>query len=214
MMHFCFTRLLLTAIAPAIATVTVLATEVQPKDSPFLPRGGNAITPAGTTNEGYQLTGYVALEKGGMLSITRVSDKRSFWVPLGGTVNEITALGYDSSLDQGTIRVEGRLLTVSLKKSVIAPGANVTPTVASVTSPQSPSPVLATATPPVAATPPNEPKPPAPGTQAFQESEARMLVTDLLEIGLQQRKAYEEAQRQAATQGPRAPRADAATTGR
>jgi ABC-type phosphate transport system permease subunit len=39
--------------------------------------------------------------------------------------------------------------------------------------------------------------PPAPGSIAQQEVEARMLVSDLLEIGIQQRKAYEEAQKKA-----------------
>jgi hypothetical protein len=44
--------------------------------------------------------------------------------------------------------------------------------------------------------------PPAPGSaaeiQTRQETEARMLVSDLLEIGMAQRRAYEEAQRKAA----------------
>jgi hypothetical protein len=39
--------------------------------------------------------------------------------------------------------------------------------------------------------------PPAPGSIAQQETEARMLVSDLLEIGIQQRKAYEDAQKKA-----------------
>jgi hypothetical protein len=39
---------------------------------------------------------------------------------------------------------------------------------------------------------------PPPSTPAEAEREARMLVSDLLEIGMQQRKAYEEAQRKAA----------------
>ena len=42
--------------------------------------------------------------------------------------------------------------------------------------------------------------PPAPGSVAQQETEARMLVSDLLEIGMQQRKAYEEAQKKAAAE--------------
>jgi len=43
--------------------------------------------------------------------------------------------------------------------------------------------------------------PPTPETQAKQETEARMLVSDLLEIGMAQRRAYEEAQRKAAEAG-------------
>ena len=55
-------------------------------------------------------------------------------------------------------------------------------------------------------------KPEAPATpevQQKQETEARMLVSDLLEIGMAQRKAYEDAQRRAAT-GENAPPAAAA----
>jgi hypothetical protein len=37
-------------------------------------------------------------------------------------------------------------------------------------------------------------------TEDDQAREARMLVTDLLDIGMQQRKAYEDAQKQAAAQ--------------
>jgi hypothetical protein len=39
-------------------------------------------------------------------------------------------------------------------------------------------------------------------TQAAEEREARMLVTDLLEISQQQRKAYEDAQKAAAAKEP------------
>jgi hypothetical protein len=45
---------------------------------------------------------------------------------------------------------------------------------------------------------PTPAQPAAPLTVARQEEEARMLVSDLLEIGMAQRKAYEEKQKQAA----------------
>ena len=44
-----------------------------------------------------------------------------------------------------------------------------------------------------------------PLTVARQEEEARMLVSDLLEIGMAQRKAYEEAQKKAASGPPDQP---------
>jgi hypothetical protein len=56
------------------------------------------------------------------------------------------------------------------------------------------------APPPVA--PAKPPGPPIPEAQLKQETEARMLVSDLLEIGMAQRKAYEEAQRKAAESTP------------
>ena len=45
-----------------------------------------------------------------------------------------------------------------------------------------------------------QPVPPAPPQR--QEAEARMLVSDLLEIGMAQRRAYEEAQRRQAQGNP------------
>jgi hypothetical protein len=70
--------------------------------------------------------------------------------------------------------------------------------------PGGPMPMMLPATPVAAAAAPvapPTPKPEAPATpesQAKAETEARMLVSDLLEIGMAQRKAYEEAQRRAA----------------
>jgi hypothetical protein len=61
-------------------------------------------------------------------------------------------------------------------------------------------------------TPPPGAKPPPPAipeTQQKQEMEARMLVSDLLEIGMAQRRAYEEAQRKAAESTLPNPPADA-----
>lgn len=58
---------------------------------------------------------------------------------------------------------------------------------------------ITVATVPVA---PTVPLPP-PSSPAEAEREARMLVSDLLEIGMQQRKAYEEAQRKASAESAR-----------
>jgi len=76
-----------------------------------------------------------------------------------------------------------------LPTMTVAP-APVTPAVAPLPDPVSLTPAPAAA--PPAATP-NTPE-----AVAKAETEARMLVSDLLEIGMAQRKAYEEAQRKAA----------------
>jgi hypothetical protein len=44
-----------------------------------------------------------------------------------------------------------------------------------------------------------------PGSDARAETEARMMVSDLLEIGMQQRKAYEDARNQPAASAPAQP---------
>ena len=123
--------------------------------------------------------------KATLLSIVRTRDKRSFWVPVGQTVGEITAVSYDPKTDQATIKAEGQLLTLSMRKSAVVS--------APVSRQPAPAAIARPATLPVVSIPP----PPA-TEQEEKETEARMLVTDLLEIGQEQRRAYEEAQRQAA----------------
>lgn len=177
-------------------------------DSPFLPRTTAASPVEKAGAEAYVLSGYVANGRGGLLSVTRTADKRSFWIPVGNTVEDITAVSYDPQLDQAVIRVAGQALTIALRKAA-AVQAGLTPApIAATSSAVSPGPAAVSKPDPNL---PPQPPLPAPGTPAFAEREARMLVTDLLEIGLEQRKAYEAAQREAAARGARAPRAEAAT---
>jgi hypothetical protein len=155
------------------------------KDSPFLPPSTAAAASKGET--AYELSGMSVAGKATLLSITRVRDKRSFWVPVGQTNGEITAISYDPKTDQATIRAEGQLLTLSMRKSAV--------TAAPVGRPQ---PMPATPQTRPAALPPVAIPPPPANSQEEKETEARMLVTDLLEIGQEQRRAYEAAQREAA----------------
>ncbi|MBS0633195.1 MAG: hypothetical protein JSS11_14890 [Verrucomicrobia bacterium] len=189
-------------------------------DNPFAPAPSAGGPGAGPVSDTYQLSGYVAQPKGdGMISVTRTSDKRSLWIPLGQTVGDITAVSYDALNDQAVIKAGGQTLTITLRKAVVKAGTNIIRSAAP--PPPMPAPVAAApasgapaapgTTPAADPTLPPQPPPPAPGTDAFKEQEARMLVTDLLEIGLEQRKAYEAAQREAAARGGRAGQADPAT---
>ncbi len=182
-----------------VATLTlmtiasVLDAQTPIKESPFLPPA-NSGTPATPGATAYELTGMSVAGKATLLSITRVRDKRSVWVPVGKSSGEITAISYDPKTDQATIRAEGKVLTLTMRKSAVVSG----PSVSQLQPQPSSAPVATkqgTPAPPVAI-----PPPPA-NAQEEKETEARMLVTDLLEIGQQQRKAYEEAQRQAAAKG-------------
>jgi len=190
-------------------------------DNPFAPAPSAGGPGAGPVSDTYQLSGYVAQPKGdGMISVTRTSDKRSLWIPLGQTVGDITAVSYDALNDQAVIKAGGQTLTITLRKAVVKAGTNI---IRPAAPPPMPAGVTVAGTAPAgmpaapgAVTPPDptlppQPPPPAPGTDAFKEQEARMLVTDLLEIGLEQRKAYEAAQREAAARGGRAGQADPAT---
>jgi hypothetical protein len=188
---------------PLIRQTTILATLISAlsaaagagaqesgKASPFLPPASGA-TPSKGSQSTYELAGMSVAGKATLLSITRVRDKRSFWVPVGQTVGEITAVSYDPKTDEATIRADGQLLTISMRKSAVvsAPAAR---------QPAPTAPFRPATLPPVAI-----PPPPA-NSQEEKETEARMLVTDLLEIGQEQRRAYEEAQRQAAARAPKA----------
>ncbi|MDB6093818.1 MAG: hypothetical protein JWM32_1380 [Verrucomicrobia bacterium] len=156
----------------------VLVAEDLPRASPFLPASTPGASAAGAAK--YQLGGMIT--KGGeiLVTITRVSDKQSFWIPVGGTVNEITVVSYNTSLDQVAIKADGQQFTLSLRTAVVVAGDGTS--------------VASTAAAPMV----SAPLPPPSGPPEVQEREARMLVTDLLDIGQQHRKAYEEAQKKAA----------------
>jgi hypothetical protein len=167
-----------------------------PQASPFLPAPNAAPAAANATSD-YELVGMVAQSSGMLLSVMRKSDKHSFWLPVGGTVDEVTAVSYNAVTDEAVIHANSRTFTLKMRKAVIVPGKNPIPVVA-----RAPAP-----TPAAPASTPDAPPAPAAAPRSEQEQkefEARMLVSDLLEIGQQQRKAYAEAQRQAAERNAKA----------
>lgn len=165
----------------ALTGGSVALAQSLPASSPFLPPAAGAAT-AGPGAK-YQLGGITSAGKDVMVCITRVDDKRSFWVPVGGTVDEVTVLTCNPTRDEATIRANNQTLTLRLRQ----------PTVMAGTSGGTSGGTVADAGPPVI----TPPLPPPAGGPEVQEREARMLVTDLLDIGQQHRKAYEEAQRKA-----------------
>jgi len=194
------------ALVSTIAMAVGLKAQAPIKESPFMPAAG-ATSSAKPGSTSYELAGMSVAGKATLLSIVRMSDKRSVWVPVGQTVGEITAVSYDPKTDQATIRADGKLLTIGLRKSAVVSGpparvptAQPAPTGPSVTFP--------------GAQPVGTPAPLPANTQEEKETEARMLVTDLLEIGQAQRKAYEEAQRQAAAKNQKSPQPSSTATKR
>ena len=59
--------------------------------------------------------------KNTLLSIVRRSDQRSFWIPVGKTVGEVTAVSYNPENDYARIRVRGRLVTILMRNAAPAP---------------------------------------------------------------------------------------------
>jgi hypothetical protein len=206
----------LVLLLPAV----VLAAEKNtglPKYSPFEQRGGPAA-PAAAANETIEFAGVSSIGQKTDLIFYDKTAKKSHWIAKGETKEGISVLTYDERRDEVVVKVNGVQKTLPLRKTsgpvgsaravVSAPGgfntAAVTPLPAPVPA-QIPVPSgTATTTTTGPATTPLQTgtPPPAPGSpaevQARQETEARMLVSDLLEIGMAQRRAYEEAQRKAA----------------
>jgi hypothetical protein len=198
-----YSHVLLTfALAAASVSVRLVGAEL-PKDSPFNQAGGGKVA---TKDESLEFAGVSTVGKKTMINLYDREAKRGFWVQEGTTSDGVTVVKYDSSHDQVTIRRNGaeKLLPLRAASAVVS-GPVVAPTIPAM-QPISPPPPIAGSTPaapPITpATDPAAPTPttPAAQTRARQEEEARMLVSDLLEIGIAQRKAYEEAQRKASGQ--------------
>jgi hypothetical protein len=188
------------------------------KKNPFKPAGA-AAGPAPTTHESIEFAGVSQIGSSTTLIFHDKTAKKNRWVGLNETVEGITVLRYDPRVEQVTVKINGAEKTLALRKgtgpvNAPTPVTPLPPAAGFATPLPAPPPTVAPGVAPVAPAPDatgvapanvaiNEPpKPaPAPGTPEAQvkaETDARMLVSDLLEIGMAQRRAYEEAQRRAA----------------
>ena len=207
---------LVAALLPAVG----MAADPLPGKSPFGPPVDTTKAGAeATASDGdYELMGMVATPKGPMLSIARQgANKGTLWIPVGGSREEITVVSYDARHERAVIRVSGQSRTLTMRKSVIVAGENaasepeVAPAPEAAPASDAPAtetdPAAATETPPADAdaTAPDatahtaagpEPSSPPASDEAAAE-EARNLVSDLMDIGQQQRQAYEAAARAA-----------------
>jgi hypothetical protein len=186
------------------------------KQNPF---GQTAAGPqaAAESTESVEFSGIFVGNKTLVIIYDKVA-KKSRMIPVGDTVDGIQVISYDTGREQVSVKIGGEQKLLSLRKSTGATtgaprGApapnpalnfNVPPATgpANVAKIQPPPPAVepaSAAPPPPPTMAPAKPEEPAkPLSIARQEEEARMLVSDLLEIGMAQRKAYEEKQRQTA----------------
>ena len=211
------------ALVPLILVVAVNAAETTssglPKKSPFQLRDGPAA-PAVAANETIEFAGVSSIvgKKADLIFYDKTA-KKSHWIAQGETKEGIAVVNYDEVREEAVVRVNGVQKTLPLRKvatpvggpprtAVNMPSGFNTPTglpgpvayQAPVSNEAvSPTPAATNLAPAQPVTPPPAPPPgSAAETQLKQETEARMLVSDLLEIGMAQRRAYEEAQRKAA----------------
>jgi hypothetical protein len=158
-------------------TGPVSAQGAAPKDSPFLPAP-------------FQLTGVRLAADGTRVCIYAQKDRRSRWIAVGTTTDGIRAVSYDSDQHRAVIFVDGMSRDLALQRGVAS--AQAADPVADARSSAAPTAAASVPTSGVSA------------TEASTQRDDRMLVSDLLEISLQQRQAHANAQK--------APAAPAAAT--
>jgi hypothetical protein len=167
-------------------------------NSPFAPVGA-AAGPAGKAPaEAFELAGATAQGSQVTVCILERKRKHSEWIPVGGESNGIHVISYDAAHDTAVVTIGGERKQLVMQKAVVV---STNPTVGG----RAPAPVPATSAPVVAASSaaPDAPAGPSnPATAARDQREARMLVSDLLEIGVQQRKAYQDARQRPAAATP------------
>jgi len=182
-----------TLLGPARAESTSLQT-----NSPFAAAGSGPT--ASTESQALatiEFTGVFVLGNKPSFSLRDTATNRSFWIDLGQTVEGVTATAYDAESHSVTITGRGGVRTLGLKEARIV-NAPVPPAVATSSAPASAAVPATPAVPPRQLTiaeqlPPN--LTPQQRQQRTQEIEARMMVSDLLEIGQQERARYQEEQR-------------------
>jgi hypothetical protein len=163
-------------------------------------QAGNPATSA-TTSDPLEFAGVSTIGSKTMINLYDREAKHGFWVQEGKTSDGVTVVKYDAAHDQVVVRRNGAEKTLPLRAPgpVVNGPATATPIAPALAAPPAPvGPTAPTSAPSTAATPSNDPAANTPQARAKQEEEARMLVSDLLEIGIAQRKAYEDAQRRAA----------------
>ena len=156
--------------------------------SPFAP-----VQEAGVVKETkgeYELSGVTKIGDKTMGCIEEVSKKKSRWISVGGKADGIELVSCDLAKGEAVVNAGGRQLVLLLRKSsTIKSPSVVSLPLSNETGPAGGKlPALVPLT-----------------TKEEQEREARMLVSDLLEIGMRQRKAYEEAQRKAGEDASKKP---------
>jgi hypothetical protein len=183
-------NLRLSALGALGCAGTLFAQSTLVTESPFAPAGGTASV-ANAPAEAFELAG--SSVQGGAVSVCifERQKKHSLWIPVGGDVDGVHVISYDVAHDVAIVTVAGSRKELSMRKSVVAsagaPASGRTP-VAIGGSADMPVPIASAQI--------------QTGPAVVQDQkEARMLVSDLLEIGVQQRKAYQDAKLKAA-QGP------------
>ncbi len=160
-----FTVLLfITVISPLFAWSGV------PQSTPFIPKSGasNGEATVVTSLSHLEIAGVTILGKETLISIHDGKNKKSYWIPVGGTRAGIEVVSYNAKNNSVVVKYGQELASLTLR---IAANGNK---YKSSTNHGKKAPTL-------------EEEYGRPLTVEEQETEARMLVSDLLEIGMEER---------------------------
>ena len=189
---------------PAMAALAILAPlsaqTALVSNSPFSPAGTAGVTGVAASNEAYELAGTSIQGSSVSVCIYEKQAQRSQWIPVGGDMDGVHVVSYNAAADSVVVTVSGARKELSMRKMVVASsGAAPVPKPAPVNNARNLQPADPSFYLPVASVPAAAPSTPAgPATAVQDQKEARMLVSDLLEIGVQQRKAFQDAKQKAA----------------
>jgi hypothetical protein len=197
----------------AAASAGVAGVESLHERSPFVPPSAPQLANANANAlSTFELTGILSVGGTPQFSVRDTSTGRSFWLSLGETQEGLTARSYDEAAS--SVVIEGR----GARRNIVIREARVT------TAPPppvvTPLPPRQTASNPTVAAGAAQPavQPVAPSakkeaqaqlkdakgrTNEEAERDARLLVSDLMELSVQERKRYEENQRRIARGLPR-----------
>jgi len=186
------------AVILAGAALGTRAETVSTNDSPFLPVGDAAAGAGAAAAPTYELAGASATGDGTQVCIYNAQTKRSAWIAVGATRDGVKVLSFDPDRDLAVVSANGERKVLTLRKAAVTEGPvpTFTPAVSPVVD-AAPPPGMANGT---AGQPPPGPTDAKTLKDERDAREARMLISDLMEIGMQQRKAYAEAKARAAAQ--------------
>lgn len=158
--------------------LSLTAPKIVAQSSPFQRKAGPATVGAAATKEQpFEFTGLVKMGATPLVCVTELAEKRSYWIKVGQSSGGIAVREFDQESRSIQIRHSGQSYQLQLVEPTFDPSK------------------LAAYQPPASSGPlPSAGIAPAvPLTNEEKATDARMLVSDLLEIGMIQRKAYETA---------------------
>lgn len=198
----------------ALASVFALATSLAAvagtaslrEGSPFAAPAAPAAAPTNQALAGLELTGIVVIDQRPRFSLRDVTSSKIYWLELNQPEDGLTVVTYDAANSTATVEGRGGSRLLVLKQTAIstAPGLP-----AAVPAPAPVPQVAAGFSPPPRPVAQPAPRPePAPANLTPEqvktrqaETEARMLVSDLMEISMQERARHAEEQRRKAAAG-------------